>query len=266
MEDFVVEDDHPPPSSIKTCHLVSPQHEVEVNRRLLSSGLCIVVGEEEVVRDSMGRPLVGGLFGVADKVETDRLINDRRVLNEGETRLNWAELPHGILLTRLFLREGEVGAGHGDDLRKFFYKIRHKRSWVRRNCFGNRVDGGLYQDFGGKPGSGYFLGFNVLCMGDTNAVCIAQELHTCVLREAGGMDPSNLLVYRSSVPVTKFLEGLYIDDHVCLGIGTKSELRNAKAKARWQRRMHRRDGVLRSPYLTLFHRLENVVTFPLLSI
>ena len=56
LEDFVVENDHPPPSSIKTCHLVSPQHEAEVNRRLLSSGLCILVEEEEVVRDSIGRP------------------------------------------------------------------------------------------------------------------------------------------------------------------------------------------------------------------
>ena len=51
-------------------------------------------------------------------------------------------------------------------------------------------------------------------MWDTNAVDIAQQTHLEILRDCGTMTPGEVISYRSPLPASDCLEGLYIDDHI----------------------------------------------------
>jgi len=204
--------------------MVAPQHQFLVNSALLDSGMCILIPDEHVPRDTHGKPLVGGLFCVAHKKDTDRLINDRRVLNATELRLNWARLPHGCLLCQLLVGEGEHVRGDGDDLSKYFYKLRHLENWTKRNCFGDKVRGDDYIGYGAQPGQFYRLAFTVICMGDLNAVDIAQEVHHQLLVDAGCLKGGDELVFGTTVPSSLLWDGLYIDDHILISVGSKAQI------------------------------------------
>ena len=204
--------------------MVAPQHQLLVNSALLESGMCILIPDDQVPRNIHGKPLVGGLFCVAHKKDTDRLINDRRVLNATELRLNWARLPHGCLLCQLLVGEGEHVRGDGDDLSKYFYKLRHLENWTKRNCFGDKVRGDEYIRYGAQPGQFYRLAFTVVCMGDLNAVDIAQEVHHQLLVDAGCLRGGDELVFGTTVPSSLMWDGLYIDDHIIISIGTNAQL------------------------------------------
>jgi len=64
----------------------------------------------------------------------------------------------------------------------------------------------------------YRLGLEVVAMGDTNAVDIANECHRSVLRESGCLDPSSEVVYGWVFPAGPIYEGVYIDDHFVLAV------------------------------------------------
>ena len=55
-----------------------------------------------------------------------------------------------------------------------------------------------------------------IAMGDFNAVDLAREMHTGVIKSGGGMRPEHTLRYPKGVPFNpdKFYEGVMIDDHV----------------------------------------------------
>ncbi len=55
-------------------------------------------------------------------------------------------------------------------------------------------------------------------MGDLNSVDLAQETHESILREAGCFRESQTLRFSGPMPMTGTLEGVYVDDHVVLGI------------------------------------------------
>ena len=61
-------------------------------------------------------------------------------------------------------------------------------------------------------------------MGGHNSVCIAQETHLALLREAGCADPSQLLVYGDPWPISPTKEACYIDDHCVMRICLKKDL------------------------------------------
>lgn len=179
---------------------------------------------DEVLHDGP-KVIKGGLFCVAHKPTSDRLINDRRPLNARENRLGWCALPAGHMLGQLILEDHQSIRCSGDDLSNYFYLIKHLDSWLHRNCFGDPILGEKLQHLGLVSGQKYLPAFRVVCMGDTNGVDIAQATHEAVLAGAGCLKPYQKLVYGEVFPASDTLEGLYIDDHLVFQVVDKKKKR-----------------------------------------
>ena len=211
---------------IKACHKVKPRSMPQLLRKLHDADMITFIPASEALYEN-GKLVSGGLFAVPHKAESDRLINDRRPFNIREKRLVWARLPNGSQLTQLIIPEGFSLRCSGDDLSNYFYLIRHLPAWIPRNVFGREFDGALFPDMGLTPGVKYVAAFKVLCMGDCNAVDIAQEVHRQILADAQCMSRENTLEFGKIIPATSSLEGLYIDDHLvfqilpCRGTGLR---------------------------------------------
>jgi len=108
-----------PAAPVGSCHWVSPQDEEVLRSRLLESRMVDVV-EASAVPRLHGRPLVAGLFTVAHKPASDRLIVDRRPANATERRLVWAKLPSGSQFGQVRLAPDQCLRGSGEDLQNFF--------------------------------------------------------------------------------------------------------------------------------------------------
>ncbi|CAE7407977.1 unnamed protein product, partial [Symbiodinium sp. CCMP2592] len=115
-----------------------------------------------------------------------------------------------------------------DDLKKYFYLLKHIPEWR------------------------YVLAFKVVCMGDLNGVDICQQTHVELLRDCGAMRPEHVLEYQSPLPLEPTLEGLYIDDHVVVQITPKKKHRRKDPDPKWNldetliglsRRQYQRLGV-----------------------
>ena len=91
---------HPLP---RPCHMISPENEKVFRRRLVECDMAELILENDVPVDRFGRKLLAGMFAVEHKIESDRLIIDRRPQNSTEHRLHWAHLPHGTMLCQLRL-------------------------------------------------------------------------------------------------------------------------------------------------------------------
>ena len=140
--------DVPPESPTKGCFKVNPEDVVEVYTKLLDSGVATLIPESQALRNSQGEIISGGLFAVPHKTDTDRIICDRRPMNELERRLIWAKLPHGCLLTQIILPKECSIRGSGDDLSNYFYLLRHRPEWIHRNCVGKVVSGRGFEKYG----------------------------------------------------------------------------------------------------------------------
>ena len=221
----VVPHDVPPDPPTKGCFKVRPQDMTEVYSKLLESGVATLIPEKLALRDESGNIVSAGLFAVPHKPDSDRIICDRRPLNELERRLVWAKLPHGALLTQLIVPKGFSVRGSGDDLSNYFYLLQHKPEWLHRNTVGQVVSGKGFEKFGFDPSENYILSFKVIPMGDLNAVDIAQQTHLEILKDCGVMRPSEVIAYRSPLPASPCLEGLYIDDHITIQVVPNRKLR-----------------------------------------
>ena len=93
-------------------------------RRLLESGMVVLVDESILPQDSNGSFLPGGLFCVGKNSEEDRLILDRRPQNATVDRVVWAGLPNGVCFTRMLLKPWEYFRGSGSDLRNYYYALK----------------------------------------------------------------------------------------------------------------------------------------------
>ena len=91
----IVPNDCIPSSNIRSCHRVKPGLKHRVSRLPLERQMAVLLPAELAIRDNAGKHILGGLLAFQRKVESDRLINDRRPLNCLEHRLGWAKLPHG---------------------------------------------------------------------------------------------------------------------------------------------------------------------------
>lgn len=221
-----------PPRPTVGCFRVPPDKLREVNLKLLESGVAVLIPEELGLRDSKGNIITGGLFAVDHKPQSDRVILDRRPFNELERRLVWAKLPHGSLLTQLIIPPGFSVRGSGDDLNNYFYLLKHQDDWLPRNTIGKTFDGAGYEQFGGVPGKKYLLSFRVIAMGDLNAVDLAQQVHLEILKDCQCMNEGECLEFRSPVPASHTLEGLYIDDHIITQVLPSKKNRNPNMKFR----------------------------------
>lgn len=211
----------------KPCHKVNPAHWEVLLKKLHKAQMIEFLPVEDVLHD--GHSIIkGGLFCVAHKPTSDRLINDRRPLNARERRLNWCELPAGPLLKQLILEPHESVRCSGDDLSNYFYLIKHLDSWLHRNCFGGPVRGNRLRGLGLDPTKKYLPAFRVVCMGDTNGVDIAQATHEAVLIGAGCLKPHRKLTYGKTFPASNTLEGLYIDDHLVFQVIPKKKCRDRR--------------------------------------
>ena len=225
--------DIPPENPTKGCFMVNPSDTFEVYSKLLNSGVATLIPVDHALKDSKGNVISGGLFAVPHKPQTDRIICDRRPINELERRLIWAKLPHGALLTQIILPKEYSLRGSGDDLSNYFYLLHHRPDWIHRNCVGKVVRGSDFVSFGCEPSTEYILAFTVIPMGDLNAVDIAQETHVEILRDAGCLRPDEVLAYGSAMPAKHCIEGLYIDDHITMQLVPKRRHgRTAKSRYR----------------------------------
>ena len=208
----------------KPCHKVDPKDWASLLEKLHQANMIEFLPVEEALRD--GQKLIkGGLFCVAHKPTSDRLINDRRPLNAREQRLNWCSLPAGPMLCQLILEKDQSVRCSGDDLSNYFYLIKHLDSWMHRNCFGDPIRGDKLASLGLDKRKKYLPAFRVVCMGDTNGVDIAQATHEALLQESGCLQEHQTLVYGKTFPAANTLEGLYIDDHLVFQVLDKKSLR-----------------------------------------
>ena len=92
--------------------------------KMVSTNMCQFVEDVLIARYPDGTPMLYGVFCVAHKSESDRLIFDGRCPSAGEIRLRWMRLPHGSQLARVRLRPHQSIRGSGGDLRTYFYALR----------------------------------------------------------------------------------------------------------------------------------------------
>ena len=119
---------------VKPCHKVDSSDWPILLKKFYDADMITFLPEDQVYQEN-GRSIKGGLFCVAHKPSSDRLINDRRPLNIRENRLGWSALPCGSLLCQIILKKGESIRCSGDDLSNYFYLIRHTEEWYPRNAF-----------------------------------------------------------------------------------------------------------------------------------
>ena len=135
--------------------------------------------------DHKNRKLIAGLFGVHYKTGRLRLIVDRRPQNATEDRLCWETLPHGSMLSQLYLEPNQHVRGSGDDLENYFYLPSHEPVWRPRNCFGRVFSGADAVALGRDGAQRYHMMLKVVAMGDLNSVDVAQATHVGLLQKAG---------------------------------------------------------------------------------
>ena len=113
--------------------------------------MAVLVPEEEIPLTRNGTPLLGGLFSVLHKTDSDRLIFDRRPQNSTEILLSdWLDLPLGAQLIHRTLVPGQGIRASGDDLDCYFYYLLHEPGWWRENAVGRSLDGQQLYELWGK--------------------------------------------------------------------------------------------------------------------
>ena len=99
--------------------------------------------------------------------------------------------------------------------------------------FSSAVQGDDFlEDPGIEKGKKYLVAMMIF-VGDTNAVDLCQEIHLQCLRQASCVRPNETLRYRHPFPTPQSdcLEGLYIDDHICIQV-VKEELKRKRVQLR----------------------------------
>ena len=206
-----------PAVATRACHMVDQAEEEEFARKLLGNGMAILLPECDVARHPVtGKLLLGGFFGVPHREGKQRLIFDRRPMNELEDDLSpsWLQLPHGCQFAEMQLARGDGVRGSTDELACWFYQLAHESGWWPRQAVGRRLDRKDFQEFGGIPGRHYRACLTVVAMGDRNGVPFAQETHEFMLRAAGLLKADVTLRFGQSVPRGPLWEGAYVDDHI----------------------------------------------------
>ena len=222
LEQIILPEEQVPKIGIRSCHRVRIEDEQKFLEILLRSEMGVLVEEDLLPRHPHGGHLLkGGCFAVAHTRGRQRLIYDRRSVNETERDLSdeWLHLPHGTQWCDLLLEPGDVVRGATADLSNWFYQLRHSGLWHRRQALGRRVPGALFAaSHGTIPGKNYRLCLRVVAMGDKNGVPIAQECHEEILRRGGVLQPEQTLRYGQSFPLSKVVQGAYVDDLMVAGI------------------------------------------------
>ena len=162
--------------------MVPPPHAwAEVCQGLVSSGLCTLLGVDEVFDTGSG-PLLNGLFGVTkdewvDDVEVYRLIMNLTPFNAiaEEVRGDVDTLPMWSLMNPYVIQPEETLIISSEDVRCFFYTMAVPPPWYKFLAFNRRVpDCCLPPE---QQGQEVYLASKVLPMGFSNSVGLAQHVH-----------------------------------------------------------------------------------------
>ena len=184
--------------------------------------MAVLVAEDELPRLlHTGQLLKGGWFGAALTRGRQRLIYDRRALNECEADLSpeWLWLPHGTQWADLLLEPPDCLRAATADLSNWLYQILNSGNWHKRQAIGRRVPGELLAaSHGTEPGRHYRLCFRVVAMGDKNGVPFAQECHEEILRRNGFLQKEQTLRHGASFPLSRVIQGAYVDDLIIAGL------------------------------------------------
>jgi hypothetical protein len=223
--------------------------------RLDACGILQLADEADLHMDGFGacdEPDRATVFAVAKDAGADRSIVNRSSRNGKERSVDLVRhtFPHGVLLCETSLKHDEVFRASSDDLADYYHQCRVSRARAVSNAVGDMIPisrarrWASWRRFVADDPDGARRaeerGFvqplwGVLPMGDRNAVDYSQTAHVNVLRSAGLMRESEMLVYGRKVPTGDTLEGVMVDDHVVLQKVSRAET-TASAKAQAVRR------------------------------
>ncbi len=202
----------------RSCHTLPKDRERDFIVDLVRRGMGSLILASQVPTDpATGQPILSGFFCVVHKPDKDRLINDRRAVNETELRLKWLSLPAGPQFCLLFLGRGETVRASADDFETYFYSVRAPAETTPWNATGRLWRAGAFPpDVRGSLGvedSVYFT-MEVQGMGGRNSMDVCQLVHESMLREADCLRESERLDFSLPPPSGATWEGAYADDHV----------------------------------------------------
>ena len=210
----------------RPCFMISEAEELVFRERLLSTGMAVPIAEAAIARRSDGRPLLNGAFAVAHK-KGQRAIFDCRPANASERRLTWGSLPAGPMFCGLRIPRALGLRGSGDDLENWFYQLQEAGEMIPRRAFGRRISGKAAAQLGLDPNGRFRLALRVLGMGTANAPDVAQCVHERLLLQHGCLAEGTVLRYRQPLPTGPLLEGVYLDDHLVVGVVPRNQLRSS---------------------------------------
>jgi len=202
---------------------IDKSDELVLAKRMLDCDMAALIEESAIPRDAQGCLELGGAFWGPHTRGRQRLIFDRRPQNAQEHSLNWCDLPHGVLFTRMFLEPDETARGSGDDVEVFYFQLAQQHEFLVRNGFGRRISGVDAKALGADPSRHYRLALRTIGMGDKKDVCVAQATHEDLLRRFKCLTEPTRMSYKKGAPTGSVWEGIYIDDHVvCIVLPTES--------------------------------------------
>ncbi len=147
--------------------------------------MCVSLPESLLAFDSCGRALRGGLFCVKHEETSERLIDDPRLFNEVEGRMDWIRLPLGSQLMQFIVPEGFTRVASGHDLSNYFHCLRHHPSWWPRNAFTRALDGVHFPELGGVAGVKYRGCFKWFAW-EAKVLLTLRAKHTCAFWKSKG--------------------------------------------------------------------------------
>ncbi len=110
------------------------------------------------------------------------------------------QLPSAAQLQRIVLACDQGIRGSGDDLKCFYYYLRHEDNWLHRQAVGRRLPQQFATRWGGEASLHYRLAFRVWGMGDVNACDVAQATNEAVLARGGALPPNSQLKWGDPSP------------------------------------------------------------------
>ena len=168
------------------------------------------------------------LFAVAKDDSKDRQILHRKRRNLREKHVVGAsrDLPHAVLLCQLPLKINQIAVCSVDDVKDFYHAYAASEARAKSSPVGpffrfqevSHLKACQEAVLSGRISSGDKVAccFKGLGMGDHAAVDIAQESHVNLIKTFGGLLDDEMMIYRRRllVPVSRFYEGVMIDDHL----------------------------------------------------
>ena len=123
--------------------MISEVEEDKLRLRLFEAGAPAAFPVEQIPTSS-GVDIVSGLFAVPHSENEDCLIMDRGPQNSRERRLQWLQLPLGLMLTRVILDDTCSLRGSGYDISTFFLSLRS----TSQDCHTNVLAGVFWAEDG----------------------------------------------------------------------------------------------------------------------